>query len=82
MATDVTISAQDGYDAAPDAVCPYYRSSPNACGWLAGRHLRQVGSPRPERAAMSRGYWVRIDGVLLIDCENPDKVYAAWTIPR
>lgn len=74
MATDVTIAAQAGYQAAPDAKCPHLDSSPNACGWLAGRYLRQVGASRPRTAAMSRGYRVRIDGVRLIDCEHPGAV--------
>lgn len=66
--------AQEGYDTEPGAhACPYYTSSPSGMAWLAGQWLKINGRPRPTKAAMSRGYRVRVDDTLL-DINSPKAI--------
>lgn len=66
--------AQEGYDDADAGnACPYYTSSANGMAWLAGQWLKRQGRARPSAVAMSRGYRVRVDGVLL-DINNPKSI--------
>lgn len=68
MPTILTQEAQEGWDTATTAEkavdCPYLYSSARWHGWQVGRALRQFRHPRPQQAAMSRGYTVRADGRL------------------
>lgn len=73
-AMDLTEAAQAGYDAPVEGLTanPWIESSPNGLAWIAGRWLRARGVQRPSHAAASRGYRVRINGHMIVDC-NPDK---------
>ena len=73
MAYEVLPQAQSGYDADAGAACPYYDCSPSGMAWLAGQWLKANGRPRPSKAAMSRGYRVRMDDTLL-DIKNPKAI--------
>ena len=58
---EMTRYAQDGWDIQPQNAYP---SSPVGMAQIAGLLHRAAGLPRPSRAAMSRGYSVRVDGVV------------------
>jgi len=59
---DLTDDAVAGWYEMPDR--PAYDSSPSGLAYLAGLAHRRYGLPRPHKASMSRGYTVRIDGIL------------------
>jgi len=70
-AMDLTEAAQAGWDAPVEGLTanPWFTTSPSGIAWIAGRWLRARGVQRPARAAASRGYRVRINGHIVLDCD-------------
>jgi hypothetical protein len=67
---DLTEAAQAGWDAPAEGTAnPWFTTSPRGLAWLAGRWLRVRGLQRPAKAAASRGYRVRINGHIVLDCD-------------
>lgn len=73
VAYPLLYAAQEGYDTEPGIACPYYTSSSSGMAWLAGQWLKANGRARPNKAAMSRGFRVRVDDALL-DINNPKAI--------
>jgi hypothetical protein len=70
MPTDLIRHATEGFVAeldgkSPAQACPYYSSSPASMGWLVGAWLKASGRSAPRCVRMSRGYTVRVDGMLV-----------------
>lgn len=75
MRNDLTPQALEGFAVCLDAAgaqraCPYLHSSPHAMAWTVGAWLRRTGRPQPRAVRMSRGYRVRVDG-LVVNAEDP-----------
>lgn len=67
---DLTPQASAGYGAElgelpAHKVCPFFDSSPAAMAWLVGAWLKQNGRAALRAVRMSRGYTVRVDGMLV-----------------
>lgn len=63
---DLTLAAQAGYEAPPDASCPHYTSSPNGLAWFVGRWLQATGRPAPRDVRPGRGYRIRANDMLML----------------
>ncbi|ENZ82151.1 MULTISPECIES: hypothetical protein [Caulobacter] len=60
---DLTLFAQQGYDAEEDATVEFTHGSSAFVAWRVGRWLRQHGGIRPTQVFPESGYAVRVDGV-------------------
>ena len=65
MTTDLTAPAIEGYEAPPDATCPYLWSSPSAMAWRAGQWLKATGRSARRMVRTSRGYALCVNDILL-----------------
>ena len=67
---DLTPDALAGFaaqlgDTPAHQACPHYTSSPAGMAWLVGAWLRSTGRGAPRDVRMSRGYTVRVSGMLV-----------------
>lgn len=63
-ALNLTAEALAGYRN-DESQKPAYESSPAGMAYLTGLMLRGRGAPPPRKVTMSRGYSVRVDGVVI-----------------
>lgn len=67
---DLTSQAREGFMSGKEGAqaveaCPHFNSSPCGMAWLAGAWLAANGFGEPQAVRMSRGYTVRVSGMLL-----------------
>ena len=74
MATNLTAQALEGWNAPFSAKSPYYASSPAHMAWRVGQWKRATGRSEPRHVAMSRGYTLRVDDMLVRWLPHDDDV--------